>query len=73
MSTFYWLHHLSISDNLRLLPYIVTSTSAVVGLVRLPQQTRDIYFFDRKKVITDLFVIEIKEIYVHVYTRLVIC
>ena len=26
-----------------------------------------------KKVITDLFVIEMKEIYVHVYTRLLIC
>ena len=26
-----------------------------------------------KKVITDLFVIEMKEIYLHVYTRLLIC
>ena len=33
----------------------------------------DRYFIDRKKVITDLFVIEMKEIYVHVYTRLLIC
>ena len=30
------------------------------------------YFIDRKKVITDLFVIEMKEIYVHVYTRFLI-
>ena len=27
----------------------------------------------QRKVITDLFVIEMKEIYVHVYTRLLIC
>ena len=33
----------------------------------------DRYFIDRKKVITDLFVIEMKEICVHVYTRLLIC
>ena len=32
----------------------------------------DRYFIDIKKVITDLFVIEMKEIYVHVYTRLLI-
>ena len=31
------------------------------------------YFIDRKKIITDLFVIEMKDIYVHVYTRLLIC
>ena len=31
------------------------------------------YLIDRKKVITDLFVIEMKDIYVHVYTRLMIC
>ena len=36
---------------------------------KLVRQT-DRYFIDRKKVITDLFVIEMKEIYVHVYTRL---
>ena len=28
----------------------------------------DRYFIDRKKVISDLFVIEMKKIYVHVYT-----
>ena len=33
----------------------------------------DRYFIDRKRVITDLFVIEMKEIYVHVYTSLLIC
>ena len=38
----------------------------------LSRQT-DRYFIDRKKVITDLFVIEMKELYVHVYTRLLIC
>ena len=32
----------------------------------------DRYFIDRKKDITDLFVIEMKEIYVHVYTRILI-
>ena len=38
----------------------------------LDRQT-DRYFIDRKKVITDVFVIEMKEIFVHVYTRLLIC
>ena len=33
----------------------------------------DRYFIDGKEVITDLFVIEMKEIYVHVDTRLLIC
>ena len=33
----------------------------------------DRYCIDRKKVITDLFVIEMKGIYVHVYRRLLIC
>ena len=33
----------------------------------------DRYFIARKKVNPDLFVIEIREIYVHVYTRLLIC
>ena len=33
----------------------------------------DRYFIDRKKVNPDLFVIEIRERYVHVYTTLVIC
>ena len=31
------------------------------------------YFIDRKEVIADLFVIEIREIYVHVHTRLLTC
>ena len=31
------------------------------------------YFIDRKEVITDLFVIEMREIYVHIYTRLLTC
>ena len=33
----------------------------------------DRYFIDEKKIITDLFVIEMKEIYVHVYTGLLTC
>ena len=39
--------------------------------VLLISRQTDRYFIDRKKVITDLFVIEM--IYVHVYTRLLIC
>ena len=33
----------------------------------------DRYFIDRKKVNPDLFVIEIRERYLHVYTTLLIC
>ena len=33
----------------------------------------NIYFIDRKKVNPDLFGIEIRERYVHVYTTLLIC
>ena len=33
----------------------------------------DRYFIDRKEVITDLFVIEMRNIYIHVYTRLLPC
>ena len=40
-------------------------------LERLTDRHR--YFIDRKKVNPDLFVIEIEERYVHVYTTLVIC
>ena len=40
---------------------------------RQTDRQTDRYFIDRKKVITDFFVIEMKEIYVHVYTRLLIC
>ena len=39
---------------------------------QIDRQT-DRYFIDKEKIITDLFVIEMKEIYVHVYTRLLIC
>ena len=51
----------------------MTSTPAIpVGkLLKIYRQT-DILLTE-KKVITDLFVIEMKEIYVHVYTRLLIC
>ena len=41
--------------------------------VSLAQQQTDRYFSDRKKVNPDLFVKEIRERYVHVYTTLVIC
>ena len=41
----------------------------------LPDTDRqtDRYFIDRNKVNPDLFVIKIKERYVHVYTTLLIC
>ena len=39
---------------------------------RQTDKQTDIYFMDRKKVITDLFAIEMREIYVHAYTRLLI-
>ena len=42
------------------------------GATNLADRQTDIYFIDRKKVITDLFVIELREIYVHVYTKLLI-
>ena len=32
-----------------------------------------LYLIDRKEVITDLLVIQMRDIYVHVYTRLLIC
>ena len=34
------------------------------------QTDRQIFYWQKRKVITDLFVIKMKEIYVHVYTRL---
>ena len=37
------------------------------------QTDRQIFYWQKRKVITDLFVIEMKEIYVHVYTRLLVC
>ena len=41
--------------------------------VRTRQTDRQIFYWQKRKVITDLFVIEMKEIYVHVYTRLLVC
>ena len=41
--------------------------------LRSPDRQTDRYFIDRKKVITDFFVIAMREIYVHVYKRLLIC
>ena len=40
---------------------------------RQTDRQTDRYFIDRKKIITNLFVIEMKEIYVHLYTTLLIC
>ena len=55
------------------------SVSAVIGyaagykrLKKYTDRQTDILLTERK-VITDLFVIEMKEIYVHVYTRLLVC
>ena len=39
-------------------------------LGRQTDRQTDIYFIDREEGITDLFVIEIREIDVHVYTKL---
>ena len=49
------------------------STPVVCCIVhRLTYVQTDRYFINRKKIITNLFVIEMREIYVHVYTRLLI-
>ena len=49
------------------------SYSKILGLNAMTDRQTDIYFIDRKKVNPDLFVIEIRERYVHVYTTLLIC
>ena len=45
----------------------------IVNVFLLSQTDRQTDILLTEKVITDLFVIEMKEIYVHVYTRLLIC
>ena len=40
---------------------------------RWPNRQTDRYFIDREELITYLFVIEIREIYVHVYTKFLTC
>ena len=49
--------------------YNVHSTKPVL---KLPDRQTDILLTEIK-VITDLFVIVIREIYVHVYTRMLVC
>ena len=53
------------------LPHLHVKIDIVGSLREVADRQTDIYFIDRK-VLTDLFVIEMKEIYVHVYTRLLI-
>ena len=49
----------------------ITHLYIYIGL--LPERETDRYFIDRKKVNPNLFVMEIRERYVHVYTTSVIC
>ena len=44
----------------------------IIKIYSTVQRQTDRYFIDRKKVNPDLFVIEIRERYVHVYTTLLI-
>ena len=53
-------------------PNIILLFFCMLGAFWQYRQT-DRYFIDRKKVNPDLFVIEIIERYVHVYTTLLIC
>ena len=55
--------------NINLLENVYHTGVAVQGII----VDIDRYFIDRKEVIADLFVIEMREIYVHVYTRLLTC
>ena len=52
--------------------YLLPSIILKSALLYQDRQT-DRYFIDRKKLNSDLFVIEIRERYVHVYTTLLIC
>ena len=59
-------------EQIRSVPRQETFTHAAVMLGQRRRQTdrqTDRYFIDRKEVITDLFVIEMREIYVHVYIQ----
>ena len=53
-------------------PQTLAWKAAVLTTTRQTDRQTDILLTE-KKVITDLFVIEMKEIYVHVYTRLLVC
>ena len=52
--------------------YHTQKITVCISYIQKDRQT-DRYFIDRKEVITDLFVIEMTEISVHVYTRLLTC
>ena len=51
----------------------MTKNTYVYEKIHISNIQTDRYFIDSKKIITNLFVIEMKEIYVHVYTTLLIC
>ena len=53
--------------------FIVSLVKSYLFNCTLITRQTDRYFIDRKKVNPDLFVIEIRERYVHVYTTLLIC